>query len=411
MNHTLLVAAVFLFVYAGMVLGRLPGLSMDRSGVAVLGAIALVAGGAASGVQARDSVDMPTMGLLFGLMVVSAQLRLGGFYTLVTRRITDMGANPRALLAAVVLSAGVLSALLANDIVCLAMAPILVEGCCRRGLNPLPHLLGLAAASNVGSAAFIIGNPQNMLIGQVAGIPFGAYAREALPPSVLGLFAVYGVIALLYRGRFEAQVREISVPAPGFDPWQSGKGLTILCAALAAFLWAPWPREVSALAAAGVILMSRRFATREIFGLIDWHLLLLFSGLFVVNACVQGSGLGRAGMGWVAAHGVSLQRPAPLFLFSVILSNLVSNVPAVMLLLPEHHTAREGILLALSSTLAGNLFLQGSIANLIVAEQAGRLGVRVPFGKHLLAGVPITLVTLAVAGLWLWLRWGAMAPG
>ncbi|MEW5735638.1 MAG: anion transporter [Thermodesulfobacteriota bacterium] len=411
MNHSFFILAVFCLVYAGMVLGRLPGLSMDRSGVAVLGAIALVAGGAISGVGARESVDIPTMGLLFGLMVVSAQLRLGGFYTLVTRRITEMGKNPRALLAAVIVSSGVLSALLANDIVCLAMAPILVEGCSRRGLNPLPHLLGLAAGANVGSAALLIGNPQNMLIGQVAGISFAAYAREALPPAILGLFAVYGVLAILYRGRFHAPVREISVPAPHYDAWQSGKGLFILCAALAAFLWGPWPREVSALAAAGVILASRKFATREIFSLIDWHLLLLFSGLFVVNECMRTSGLSQQMMAWLGGKGLDLGRPAPLFLFTVVLSNVVSNVPAVMLLLPEHHSEREAILLALSSTLAGNLFLQGSIANLIVAEQAERLNVRIPFLRHLISGVPITLATLAVAGLWLWLRWDSIPGG
>ncbi|MEX2300365.1 MAG: SLC13 family permease, partial [Bryobacterales bacterium] len=169
------VILVFAFVYLGMILGEVPGLALERTGVALLGAIVLLAAGRVTPEQAWTAVDVPTIGLLFGLMVVSAQFRLGGFYSKVTRRIASADASPAALLGALVAIAGALSALLANDVVCLAVAPVLIAGCDRRGLNPLPFLLALACASNAGSAATLIGNPLNMLIGKKLGLAFGDF--------------------------------------------------------------------------------------------------------------------------------------------------------------------------------------------------------------------------------------------
>lgn len=404
-----LVVAVFGFVYLGMVLGRVPGLALDRTGVAALGAMALIAGGALSSSAAWAAVDMPTMALLFALMVVSAQFRLGGFYTRLTRRLAAARVSPPALLGLVIAAAAGLSALLANDIVCLAMTPILLEGCARRGLDPVPFLLALACAANVGSAATLIGNPQNMLIGQVSGLSFAAYLQDALPPTLLGLGAAWAIVAGLFRGRWERRVTVPSIEAPAFDSWQSAKGSAVLLGLVAAFLFGPWPREVPALAAAGLLLLSRRMTSRRIFALVDWQILLLFLGLFVVNHALAASGALSAALGRLAAFGLDLSRPEALFPATVVLSNLVSNVPAVMLLASAHTTPRAGLVLALASTLAGNLFLLGSIANLIVADQAGRLGVAIGWRTHLRVGLPVTLATCAIAGAWLWLRWGALA--
>jgi len=177
------VLTVFAVVYLGMVLGRLPWLAVDRSGVALLGAVALLAGGALSSRQAWAAVDMPTMSLLFGLMLVSAQLRLAGFYTLLARRVAQARLSPQGLLLLVMTAGAGLSAVLVNDIVCLAMTPILAEGCLKRGLNPVPFLLGLACAANIGSAATLIGNPQNMLIGQVARCPSARSCSTPCRPS------------------------------------------------------------------------------------------------------------------------------------------------------------------------------------------------------------------------------------
>lgn len=395
------VLAVFGLVYLGMVLGGLPGLAIDRTGVALLGAIALLASGRLDPEEAVAAVDVPTVALLFALMVLSAQLRLGGFYGMLARRIAGAPLAPPALLGLLVLASGLLSAVLANDIVCLAIAPVLVEGCSRRGLNPVPFLLGLACGSNVGSAATLIGNPQNMLVGQTLGLSFARYLLDGGIPALLGLAATWGVLCALHRGRWEKASPARAAETPPFDAWQSAKGLALVTLLVAAFLFAPWRREVVALALAGVVLLSRRMASRRMLGLVDWHLILLFLGLFLVNGAVRADGGVDRALRGLEGAGIDLREPPWLFGATVVLSNVVSNVPAVMLLLPAAAHPVAGPLLALVSTLAGNLLLVGSIANLIVAEQAGALGVRITWRTHARAGVPVTLVTLAIAAAWL----------
>lgn len=402
MDH--LVLLVFALVYLGMVLGGLPGLALDRTGIALLGALLLVAAGSVTPVGAWAAVDVPTIALLFGLMVVSAQFRLGGFYTWVTRRLAEARVAPPTLLALLILVAGVLSALLANDIVCLAMAPVLVEGCARRGLNPRPFLLGLACAANVGSAATLIGNPQNMLIGQSLQLSFAGYLLDGGVPALLGLVVVWAVLARYGRGNWHSPCPIPNLDAPDLDRWQSTKGLVILGLLTAAFLLAPWPREVLALGAAALLLTSRRMASRNILGLVDWQLLVLFIALFVVNHALAASGMLNGALGALAAGGIDLGAPATLFAATVILSNLVSNVPAVMLLLPAVDHPLAGPILALASTLAGNLLIVGSIANIIVIDQAARLGVVIGWREHARIGIPVTVLTLAIAAGWLWLR-------
>ncbi len=392
---------VFLLVYAAMILGRLPGLALDRAGAALLGAILLVAGGTMTVADAWAAADVPTLALLFGLMVVSAQLRLGGFYTAVSRSLIAVSASPAGLLGRIMAASAVLSALLANDIVCLAMTPILAEATLARGLNPIPYLIGLALSANIGSAATLIGNPQNMLIGQVSHLSFAGYTAEALPCVVVSLLLAWVGVVWGYRGRFAGPVVSLAIEAPALCRWQSGKGLLALTLCVAAFVWGGVPRENVALACAGALLLSRRMASREILALVDWQLLLLFLGLFVVNREMAAAGFLEDCNTALLAVGVDLSRPGWLYGATAALSNVVSNVPAVMLLLPGHASPSQGTILAVSSTLAGNLILPGSIANLIVAEQAGRLGLRMGFAEHARIGLPVTLATLAVSGIWL----------
>ena len=400
-----LVVGVFAFVYLGMFLGRIPGLALDRTGVALLGAIVLLATQRVSEAAAVASIDVPTLALLLGMMVVSAQLRLGGFYTMVTRAIASARLSPPILLGSLIGAAAILSALLANDIVCFAMSPVVVETAARRRLQPVPLLLALACAANVGSAATLIGNPQNMLIGQILHLGFRRYLVTAALPTVLGLGIVWGVVALAYRGRWDVDGPDtagITIDAPEFDLWQSGKGLVVLLLIVAAFLFTSQPHELAPLAGAGVLLFSQKMSTRKMLGLVDWHLLVLFAGLFVVNGALSETGATQLAVDTLRRQGVDLTHSGPLFLATVVLSNVVSNVPAVMLLLP---TARfvvgGGATLALASTLAGNLLLAGSIANLIVADQAAQVGVNVDWRAHAKIGVPVTLGTLALAWGWL----------
>jgi len=398
------VIVVFLGVYLGMVLGRIPPYALDRTGIALLGAIVLVGAGRVTPHQAWEAIDVPTVALLLGLMVVSAQLRLGGLYTEITRRIAAAPLSPPRLMLAVIAVAGVLSALVANDIVCLAMTPVLAAACLRRGLKPVPYLLALACAANVGSAATLIGNPQNMLIGQRLGLSFAGYLVDAVVPAALGCLATWWVLCRLVGGDWHQSPRTLEVDAPPFNPWQSFKGSAVVVLLVVCFLFSPWPREVVAMVAAGALLMSRRMASRDMLGLVDWQLLVLFSGLFVVNHALAASGLLDHALARLAASRVDIAAPAWLFGVTVVLSNLVSNVPAVMLLLPTASHPQAGAILALSSTLAGNLLLVGSIANLIVVDQAGRLGISITWRDHARVGIPVTVVTLAIAAAWLWAR-------
>jgi Na+/H+ antiporter NhaD/arsenite permease-like protein len=287
----LVTVVIFALVYLGMILGEFPGLALDRTGVALLGAIAVVAFGRAPLSHAWSAVDMPTVYLLFAMMVISAQFRLAGFYTRVSRQLVVAAVTPPQLLAMVVGLAGLLSAVLTNDIVCLAMAPVLVEGCSRRKLDPLPFLLALACASNVGSAATLIGNPQNILIGQELRLSFVGYLADAGVPALLGLAATWAVIAFQFRGRWQREMATPDIHAPRFDRWQSFKGLAITTVLVGAFLFFPrWPREGVALVCAGILLLSRRMASREMMSLVDWQLLVLFIGLFIVNGAFQEAG-------------------------------------------------------------------------------------------------------------------------
>ena len=404
MATTILV--IFLIVYLGMILGGLPFLRLDRTGVALLGAIALISINALSLEQAVASVHLPTMALLFAFMVVSAQMRLGGFYDWVTNKLAGLALSPASLLGVLIVVSAALSAVFSNDIVCLAMAPLLVDACRRRQLAPVPFLLALACASNIGSAATLIGNPQNMLIGQTMRLSFDGYFLDAIIPVALGLAASWVLIAWQTKGRWEESAADMEPEAGNisFDAWQTTKGLIIAGALLVAFLVAPWPREHMALIGAGILLMSRQLRSRNMLGLVDWELLVLFMSLFVVNAAFQRTGLTEHAIAWLASLGVRLDQPGALFGATFVLSNLVSNVPAVMLLIPVVHHPLGGVMLALVSTLAGNLLIVGSIANIIVVDAAARRGIVIDWKRHARVGVPVTLMTLAVSGVYLALR-------
>lgn len=403
----LLVGAVFGVVYLGMILGGLPRLHLDRTGVALLGAIALIGAEVLTPEQAAQAVHLPTILLLFSFMVISAQMRLGGFYSAVTRRIAALPVSPVGLLGVVIGVAAALSAVFTNDIVCLAMAPVLADACLRRRLDPVPYLLALACASNIGSAATLIGNPQNMLIGEVLKLDFAAYAARVALPVVASLVVLWALQAWPLRraqaGGPEVLRERAPVPdEPAFDAWQTAKGLVVAGALVLVFLLTGWPRDVAALIGAGLLLLSQRFHSSRVMGLIDWELLVLFMGLFVVNHAFERSGLARDALAWLVARGVHLAEPGTLFVATLGLSNLVSNVPAVMLLLPTTRGPDAGATLALVSTLAGNLLIVGSIANIIVVDAARKAGIPIDWRRHARAGVPVTLASLALA--WAWMR-------
>ena len=410
------VVAVFAIVYLGMFLGGLPHVRLDRTGVALLGAIAVIALTGMGLDDAARAVDLPTLVLLFAFMVVSAQMRLGGFYGAVTRAVAAWPLRGPALLAAVLVVAAALSAVFSNDVICLAMTPLVARLCVQRGLEPVRFLIGLACAANIGSAATLIGNPQNMLIGSVLQLPFGAYMAVAWLPVLLSLAVLWvwlawaptggpwraaGLNAPTTQGLPQTPENAPTWDAaePPLDHFETAKGLLVAATLMALFLFTEVNREVAALVGAGVLLLSRRLHSAEVMGTVDWPLLLLFIGLFIVNHAFQQTGLSAQAVQALAAWGVHLEQPGTLLVLGSILSNAVSNVPAVMLLLPHLPPAPEaGVLLALASTFAGNLLLVGSIANLIVVGLAEKAGVPIDWKQHARVGIPVTLLSLAV--LW-----------
>jgi Na+/H+ antiporter NhaD/arsenite permease-like protein len=396
------VLAVFALCYIGMALGRLPGFKVDRTGIAMIAAVVLVAAGAEPLERLADAVHFPTLLLLGGLMIVSARFGAAGIYEAASAWIARQAGRPIRLLAFTVAIGGAMSAFLVNDIVVFAMTPLLCAGIARRGLDPRPFLFGLAAASNAGSAATLIGNPQNILIGQAGGLDFWAYLAVAAPPAVLALTVSFGAVALVWREALARQPAAAPVERAPVDRGQATLCGIALVALLALFA-TPMPREIAALLVAAVLVVSRTLSSRMFFEEIDWPLLILFAALFVVNDALAATGLADRAVAWLAAEGVLPDRAAMLAPVALVLSNTIGNVPAVVMILKLWPGIAEGTLvgLAILSTLAGNLFLVGSLANLIVAERAASAGVRLSFRDHAKAGVPLTLVSMAAAVAWL----------
>lgn len=419
--------AIFVITYLGIAVGGFPSLVLDRTGIALLGAIAMLVVHGITIQQAAAHISYETILLLFGLMIFSAQLRVAGFYSRAGRFLTRLTDRPRRLLAGLIAISALLSALLANDIVCLAFTPLLCQVLLAARKNPIPYLLALATSSNIGSAATIIGNPQNMHIGAVAmngQLSFGHFTLVMLPPVLIGLILNYAGVVLLFGRHLEETYTthdmnmhegDTLVPSslplqthiPPFEAWLTLKTLLLLAGLVIFFLLSSSGenRAIAALAGAGVLLCSQNAKAARLYQLVDWNLLLLFLGLFVVNGAMQP--LVSSAFAHIHGTGVNLQSPLTLSGVTLTLSNLVSNVPAVLLLqtplqaAPQDQQRQLWYLLALVSTWAGNLTLVGSIANLIVAESAAAFGVKLDLKTYCLLGIPLTLITVALGTAYL----------
>src|SRR5262245_12378876 len=400
---TFLITAFFALTYFGMALGRVPGFRIDRTGIAMIAAVVLVAAGAVPGGEVAGAIHFPTLLLLAGLMLLSARVGAAGIYDAAAAWIAQQAGQPLRLLALTIAVGGVLSAFLVNDIVVFAMTPVLCAGLAARRLDPRPFLFGLAAASNAGSAATLIGNPQNIMIGQVGGLGFWSYCAAAIVPSLVGLAISFGCIAWAWRTTLAAEAAATPAEIPAFDRRQTGICGIALVVLLVLFT-TPLPREVSALLIAACLIVSRKLPTRQLLGEVDVPLLILFACLFIVNDAFARTGLAEQAVRVLEANGLLPDRVSLLSPLTLVLSNTIGNVPAVVMILKVWHGIPEGTLigLAILSTLAGNLFLVGSLANLIVAERAAGQGVLLTFRDHARAGVPITLLSMLAAGLWLW---------
>ncbi|WP_376956953.1 SLC13 family permease [Azospirillum sp. A26] len=404
MTATILI--LFAATYLGMALGGFPGLRIDRTGIALVAAILLLATGALDTAAAVSAIDFPTIFILLGLMILSAQYAGSGFYDWCALKVAQAAKSPARLLGVIVLVAGGLSAVLANDVVVFAMTPMLCLGLQARKLDPRPYLIGLAGAANAGSAATMIGNPQNILIGQVGHLDFWRFLAICGGPALAAMAIAYATVWLVWRGRFgmPQEGHEDAVQAaPKLDRWQLGKAVAATLVLLILFT-RDIPQEHAVLLIAGIMMVSRRMASRDMLGMVDWHLLVLFGALFAINHALGLTGIPTALVNDLSAAGWLPDRLAVMLPLSLAGSNTIGNVPAVILLLAAWPSPPEGALygLALLSTLAGNLLLPGSLANIIVAERAAAAGVKLGFVEHARCGVPMALLSMAVAAVWLW---------
>jgi len=406
-----IVLIIFVVVYLGMMLGHLPWLKVDRAAIALGGAIALLAAAELTEAQAVASVDFGTIGMLFGLMLLSIQFELSGLYGAVSARVGAVQTRPAILLALLIGLVGVMSALLTNDVVAVAMTPVVLSICLRRGLNPVPFLLAIAFAANAGSVATLIGSPQNMLIGERLQLSFVHYMAYAAVPALLSLGVVWLALMLFYRAHWQLQrpdaadrsAHSAGAAAPPFDRWETIKGLLVLGFVLYAFIFTEWSRGLVAASAGAFMLFNARFMSRSMLHRMDWGLLILFVGLFMVNGAFQNTGMPQQLVGDLKAAGFNLQHSDVLFVLSAVLSDITSNVPTVMLLLPYANDPEAGPLMALASGLSSNLIVIGSLANIIVVDAANARGLNISFWEFAKVGLPVALSTLLIA--WVWVRY------
>lgn len=398
--------AIFSVTYFGIAVGHVPGLKLNRTGIALLGAIAMMIFGGIDTNDVVSYINWPTIFLLFGFFVISAQLRLSGFYDQVACGIATRLENPAWFMFVLMLVTGGLSAFLNHDIVCFVFTPIIGTALLSKKLNPIPFLIALAISSNIGAAATLIGNPQDMMIGQVAHLNFGHYLLWCAAPVIFAMAAAYGIIWLLSRKKLAAIMpvqNESNYQAYPFNRLHTIKGLIVLVVVIGLF-FSPLPKELIALAAAGIHLASTKFRSEDLLKLVDWPILVLFMGLFVVTGAFQSTGYGEQAMQWLARFDFNLDSPVNLAVTTAGLSNLINNSAAVMLLLKIVNLSQPttAYILALANSFGGSLIIMGSVSNIIVVQQARELGITISFRDFARLGVPVTLT--AIFGLLIWIK-------
>lgn len=404
--HTALLLFVLALTYAGMAAGRIAWLQVDRTGIALLAVIALLATGAMTLDDFGSAVDMPTLTLLFAMMIISAQFAESGFIDLCARTIIETRGGTAGLLALTVAIGGGLSAVLANDILIITIAPLLIAGAQRRGLDPRPFAIALAASANAGSSATLIGNPQNILLGAIGRLDFWSFIATCGVPALFALVVVFAVVWLQWHGRMRDSVPPADVAQPiarhPIDRNQTIKGAAAVFALLVLFA-TPLPREIGALIIAALLLANRKITSRTMINAVDWPLLLFVSCLFGLTGQLNDSGIASRVLGFLDGNGLLPNNLLLLFPLAVVSSNAIGSLAAAMLLLQIWPNPPPGVLyaLALLSTLAGSLILTGSLTNLLIAENAAQLGAGLTFRDYARAGVPIALLSLAFATFWL----------
>ncbi|GGZ95391.1 transporter [Ignatzschineria ureiclastica] len=405
---------IFVLVYIAMAFGRIPWIKIDRTGAAVAGALAMIGIGALTPQVAWDSIDYSAVGLLFGLMVVSASFTVAGFYHKVAHKIATLPLSPNKLLAIFIVVGAGLASILTNDVVVVAMTPLLVSITLARGLNPIPFLLGFCFAANNGAAGSLIGSPKNMITAQTLDLSFSGILQVTGIPVLLSLGVTWAVVAFLYRNRWylmtskKGEAPEQTAGFVAFDRWETIKAGIVIVIVVACFLLTHIPREVVALAAASFLLLNRQIASSDMLKQVDGNLLLLIMGLFIVNAALSHTGAPQDILDYLLKAGINLNQPIVLFLVTAVMSIFVGTTPAIMLLIqyvhPEGNANALGAALILGACFTSNIFIFGSIAGITAVEQSATHNVKISFFDFTKPGGIISIICMAMAVIALWVN-------
>ena len=405
---TIAALIVFIVTYLLIAVNKTPWYKLKRCDVALIGALGMIIVHAMTVGDAADSIDFKVLFLLLGMMILVAGLEYAGFFTLVSERLLRFSGSGAKLLAAVMVSSAVLSAIALNDAVVLMFTPIVIKCCRKIKVNPIPYLVGLMVSANIGSIATPVGNPQNAYIVSRTGIDFLEYSLYSIPISFCCLIVTYLILLLLFRKKLmePAEISDDDEEMRRIDSLRLDIMIGIVCATFVGFILTGFcdfelyqVAIISGIASAIVVLSGSLNNAEWLVGRIDWSILLFFIGLFVLIGGASHSGLISEFSSLVPGFGEGETPDVfTLSIYTVVLSNLVSNVPAVMLI-SEMMPAADlmlCIVLASASTLAGNTTLLGSAANIIVAERSEKYGVRIDFFRFMAVGIIVTVATVAV---------------
>lgn len=395
---------ILILTYIGIAFNRLPRVNIDRPSAAFIGAVLMVLFGVLSFPEAIAAIDFNTIALLLGMMALISVLQKAGFFTLLAVKVMPLEKNPRRLLLIVTLATAAFSAFLVNDAVVLLFTPVVIQTCRMMKVNPVPYLIAEAMASNAGSTATIVGNPQNMLIGVRSGISFTHFFLYLAPVALLSTVALFAVVYLIYRKEFDREFEHpdrppatVSYNIPALQWSVPIMGLTIAFFFLSSFIHVAIP--LIALTSAAAVLLAGRIKPSEVIRGVDWVLLLFFAGLFIVIGGAHQAGVLDLFLKQIRIT-PDVNGMVSVTVFSAVVSQLVSNVPLTMLVIPAIQNIPGDVLwiaLAAGSTLGGNATVIGAVANIIVVEGAAREGINIKFMEFLKVGVPVTVVTLALA--------------
>jgi len=398
---------IFSLTYLGLAAGHIFSFKINRTGIALLGAIAMVVSRSISPDDALASINFATIITLYGLMILSGQLWLSGFYTFIAEKISSQLNHPGRFLLLLMLCSGLLSAFLINDVVVLAFTPVLTLSLLRKKMNPIPFLMGLALSSNIGAAATPLGNPQNILVATEANLSFTSYLIWCFPPVLLALLAAFALVWLIGNKDLQKTVTEPSSEEkfPPLDRIETIKGLVVVGVVVALF-FTGLSRPLVMITAAGFLLLSHKIESSELLAKADYSILTLFVGLFIVVGGIERTSFPGHFLQWMNAMGLHLENPRWLSAVTVFLSNLMSNAATVMLLVKVVPLQNSNLayVLCLSNSFAGNLLVIGSIANLIVVEQARAYGVKVGFRSFAKYGIPVTVTSIMILMVWMSFR-------